>query len=125
MSVDAISLWRENSLISVQYVHTCPQRINANIKKDPRVPYVGHHSLHEFNNNGIMMTDFAVTRSLVVSSMMFSHKSVPKKTWIYLDGGTRNQINHVMIDTRHARNINDVRSYRGADCNSELTTARF
>jgi hypothetical protein len=37
--------------------------MNAKIWEDPRVPYVGHHSLHnEFNTNGIMMTDFVVIR---------------------------------------------------------------
>jgi hypothetical protein len=80
------------------------------IGKDPRVPHVEHHSLHnEFNNNGIMMTNFEVTRKLVISSMMFPHKSVHRETWISPDGQTRNQIDHVMID---ARNIIDVQSYR-------------
>jgi hypothetical protein len=89
--------------------------MNAKTGKYPRVPYVEHHSLHnEFNNNGIMMTDFVVTRNLVISSMMFPCKSVHKETWICPDGQTRNQIDHVMIDARHARNIINVRSYKGA-----------
>jgi hypothetical protein len=55
--------------------------VNAKIEKDPRVPHVGHHSLHdEFNVNRIMMTDCAVTRKLIISSMMFPHKSVHKET---------------------------------------------
>jgi endonuclease/exonuclease/phosphatase family metal-dependent hydrolase len=94
--------------------------MNAKIGKNHRVPYVGHHSLHdEFNNNGIMMTDFAVTRNLVISSTVFPHKNVLKETWISPDGRTRNQIDHVMLDARHARNITDGRSYRSADCNSD------
>jgi hypothetical protein len=41
--------------------------MNAKIGKDPGVSYVGHHSLHdEFVANGIMMTDFAVIRKLVI-----------------------------------------------------------
>jgi endonuclease/exonuclease/phosphatase family metal-dependent hydrolase len=80
---------------------------------------VGHHSLHnEFNTSGMIMTDFAVTRKLAISSTMFSHRSV-HKTRISPNGRTRNQIDHVMIDARHARNIIDVQSYRGADCNSD------
>jgi hypothetical protein len=51
--------------------------MNAKIGKDPRVPYVGHYSLHnEFNTNRIMMTGFVVARKLVINSMMFPHKSV-------------------------------------------------
>jgi hypothetical protein len=54
--------------------------MNAKIGKDPRVPHVGQHGLYdEFNNNGIMMTDFAVTRNLVISSTMLPHKSVHRK----------------------------------------------
>jgi hypothetical protein len=93
--------------------------MNVKIGKEPRVPHVGHHSLHDEFNNGIMMTSFAVTRNLVISSMMFPHKSVHKETWISPDGRTRNQIDHVMINARHARNVIDVQSYRGADCNSD------
>jgi hypothetical protein len=83
--------------------------MNAKIGKDPRVPYVGHRSLHdEFNTNGIMTTDCAVTRKLVISSTMFPHRSVHKETGISPNGRTRNQIYHVMIDARHAMNITDV-----------------
>jgi hypothetical protein len=61
--------------------------MNAKIGKEPRVPYVGHHSLHdEFTNNGIIMTNFAVTRNLVISITMFPHKSVHKETWISPNG---------------------------------------
>jgi hypothetical protein len=61
--------------------------MNAKIGKDPRVPYVGHHSLHDkCNVNRIMMTDCAVTRKLVISSSMFPHKSVNKETWISPNG---------------------------------------
>lgn len=86
--------------------------MNVNIVGDPRVPYVGHTGLQEFNNNGIMMIYFTVTRNLIVSIMMFPHKSVHKKTSISLDGQTRNKINYVMTDTTHARNINGIQRCR-------------
>lgn len=64
-----------------------------------------------------MMTDFAVTRNLL-SSKMFPHNNVHKGTWISPNGRTRNQIDHVMTDARHARNIINVWSYTGAERNS-------
>lgn len=79
--------------------------MNANIVGDPRVPNVGHTGLQEFNNNGIMVTDFEVTRNLVVSSMMFPHKSVHKKTSTSLDYRTRSKINYVMTDTTQSSDV--------------------
>lgn len=61
--------------------------MNAKVGKEPRVLYVGHHSLHdEFNNKGIIMTNFEVTRNSVINSMMLPHKSVHNEMWISPDG---------------------------------------
>jgi endonuclease/exonuclease/phosphatase family metal-dependent hydrolase len=94
--------------------------MNAKVGKDLMIPNVGKFGLHNVSNdNGTRLADFSVTRNLVISSIMFPHKKIHKETWISPDGLTRNQIDHIMIDTRHASNIIDVRSYRGADCDSD------
>jgi hypothetical protein len=84
------------------------------------IPNVGKFGLHNVSNdNKTRLADFSVTRNFVISSTMFPHKKkIHKQTWVSPDGLTRNQIDHVMIDVRHASNMIDVRSYRGADCDS-------
>jgi hypothetical protein len=54
------------------------------------------------NGNGTRLIDFAVSRNMVISSMRFPHNDIHKETWISPDGHTRSQIDHVLIDARHA-----------------------
>jgi hypothetical protein len=93
---------------------------NAKVRKNSFAPNVGQYSLHEkTNDNGWRMRDFTVARGMVVSRTLFQHKSIHLQTWRSPDGLSANQINHVMIDSRHATDIMDVRSCRGADCDSD------
>jgi len=51
--------------------------------------------------------------SMVISSTIFPHKNIRKKTWGLPDGQTRNQIYHVVVDGRLKKYIMDVHSIRG------------
>jgi hypothetical protein len=51
--------------------------------------------------------------------MMFSHSKIHKYNRTCSEGNTRNQIGHVLIDRRWHSSLLDVRSFRGADCDTD------
>jgi hypothetical protein len=50
---------------------------------------------------------------------MSPHRSIHKYTWTCPDGKTHNHIDHILIDRRQHSSVLDVRSFRGADCDSD------
>jgi len=55
----------------------------------------------------------------VLKSTIFPHRNIHKYTWTSSDGKTHNQIDHVLIGMRWHSSVLDVRSFRGADCDTE------
>jgi endonuclease/exonuclease/phosphatase family metal-dependent hydrolase len=94
---------------------------NAKVgREDFFKPTIGNESLHETSNdNGDRVANFATSKNLVVKSKMFPHRKIHKYTWTSPDGKTHNQIDHVLVDRRRQSSILDVRSFRGADCNTD------
>ena len=90
-------------------------------KRGERIkPAIGQESLHQdSNDNGIRLVNFAISKNLVVKSTMFPHRNIHKYTWTSPDGKTHNQIDHVLIDRRWHSSVLDVRSFRGAYCDTE------
>ena len=80
---------------------------------------MGKHALGEMNDNGQRLADFCLEHDLVIGGSVFPHKTIHKETWISNDGVTRNQIDHICISRKFRRSLLDVRSYRGADADSD------
>ena len=94
---------------------------NAKVGKEPIFGQtIGKYSLHaQTSDNGMRLIDFAAANNMVVSSTRFPHLDIHKATWLSPDQRTRNQIDHVVIDGRHASSVLDVRTIRGANIDSD------
>jgi hypothetical protein len=83
-------------------------------------PTIENESLHEISNDsGVRVVNFATSKNLVVKSTMLPHRKIHKYTWTTPEGNTHKQIDHVLIDRRRHSSILDVRSFRGADCDTD------
>ena len=80
----------------------------------------GNESLHQdSNDNGVRIVNFAASKNLVVKSTMIPHRNIHKYTWTSPDGKPHNQVDHILIDGRWHSSILDVRSFKGADCDTD------
>jgi len=83
-------------------------------------PTTGQESLHQDSiDNGVRLVNFATSKNLVVKSTMFPHRNIHKYTWTSPDGKTHNQTDHVLIGRIWHSSVLDVRSFRGADCDTD------
>jgi predicted lipase len=83
-------------------------------------PTVGKESLRQdSNDNGVRIVNFATLKNLLVKSTLFLHRIIHKYTWRSNDGKTHNQIDNILIDRIWHSSILDVRSFRGADCDTD------
>ena len=94
---------------------------NATVRRENIFkPTIPNESLHQDSiDNGVRLVNFATSKNLVVKSTMFPHRNIHKYTWTSPDGNTHNQIDDVLINRRRQSIILDVRSFRGADCDSD------
>ena len=80
---------------------------------------IGNESLRQdSNDNGARIVNFGTSKNLVKSTMS-PHRNIHKCSWTSPDGHTHNQIDHILIERRWHSSIMDVRSFRGADCDTD------
>ena len=81
---------------------------------------IGKESLHKTSNdNGVNLVNFTTSKDLIVKSTTFPHRNIHKLTCSSPDDQTHKQIDHILIDKRKQSSILDIRSFRGADCDSD------
>ncbi|XP_023243912.1 craniofacial development protein 2-like [Centruroides sculpturatus] len=101
--------------ISKQDVKIVLLDFNAKNRKGSFRERVGKKSLHDVSNgNGKKLIDFAMGNEIVVRSRL-QRRNIRKITWCSPHGTTFNQIDHVVIDSRHASDIFEVDSCREAN----------
>ena len=94
-------------------------------KEDTFKPTILNESLdQESNDNGVRTVNFATSKNLFVKSTMFPHRNIHKYIWTCLDGKTHNQIDHILIDRKWHSSIINLRSVRGAYCETDYHHGR-
>jgi exonuclease III len=95
--------------------------VNAKLGKEPAYQKItGEHTLHEeTNRNGELLCDFAAANNMIVMSTQFQHKHIRKGTWRSPNYNIINQIDHVLVNQNKKEAIEDVRSLRGRNIDSD------
>jgi hypothetical protein len=95
--------------------------LNAKVgSKNLHLPHImDMRGLGVKNENGELFIDFCTQNGLVMGGTMFIHKRIHKITWKSPDGVTKNQIDHISISNKWKKSLLNVRSYRGADIDSD------
>jgi hypothetical protein len=94
---------------------------NAKIgKEECNEGVAGKETIHDtINNNGAKICDLAATTNTFIVSTQYRHKREHKITWMIPVGTEGNQRDHMLISKKWKRIIQDVRTYRGANVDSD------
>ena len=94
--------------------------LNARVGKENtgRERAMGTEGFGCINNNGERLSDLCVENNLVIGGTLFKHRNIHKTTWRSPDNNTVSQIDHVIVNQKWRRSLQDVRARRGADVGS-------
>jgi len=94
---------------------------HAKLGKEPAYQKItGKHTLHEeINRNGELLCDFAAANNMLVMSTQFQHKQIHKGTWRSPYHNIVNQIDHVLVNQNKREIIEDIRSLRDSNIESD------
>ena len=69
---------------------------------------MGKHGLGAMNENGERFADTCALYNFVIGGTVFPHRDIHKGTWVSPDHITVNQIDHVCINKKFRRSLQDV-----------------
>ena len=95
--------------------------LNAKVGKEQFTKNVaGKYSPHEItNDNGKRLCSFAGALNMIIKSTCFPHKKIHLQTWKSPGNRVVNQIDHILVNRRRASTITNVRTFRGANVDSD------
>ena len=82
---------------------------------------LGKEGFGTINNNRERLLEICQENNLVIGGSLFQHKDIHKITWKSPDGRTVSQIDHIIINQKWRRSLQDVKARRGADVGSDHT----
>lgn len=98
---------------------------NAKVGKGKQGQYVGDHGLGKRNDRGDRLIQFCEEENLIISNTFFQLPARRLYTWTAPankpDRIIRNQIDYILVNRRYKNNIKSVKTYPGADVNSDHT----
>ncbi|VDP22427.1 unnamed protein product [Schistosoma margrebowiei] len=110
-------------------IEKCPRKdhtilmgdLNAKVAMDNTgyEDIMGRHGLGGRNENGERFANLCAFNKLVIGGTIFQHKRIHKATWISPDHTTENQIDHICINKKFRRTMEDVRTRREANIASD------
>jgi len=81
---------------------------------------IGPHAIGEMNDNGQRLLDACSAHGLSIGGTYYQHKDIHKYTWTSSTASKiRAQLDHIIINQRWKRSLQDCRTYRGADIGSD------
>ena len=94
---------------------------NARVGNDNtnRERIMGKHGTGTMTDNGSRLCDICVENDLVIGGTFFQHKTIHKLTWRSPDGRTESQIDHILVNGKWRRSLQDVKTRRLADVGSD------
>lgn len=92
---------------------------NAKVGASTKGDVVGKHGLGTRNDRGDRLIEFCEEQELIISNTWYKQPARRLYTWKSPGDVSRNQIDYILIRNRFRNAVQQVKTYPGADCNSD------
>ena len=93
--------------------------VNTKVGKTATSTSIGKYGLGKTNERGELLIGFCEKHQLTIINTIFKQPERRLYTWKRPGYVTRNQIDYIMISSRHTNNIKNCRTYPRADIGSD------